>query len=52
MASRKPKKPTLSLLSGKQTNDLDALAQMFKAITGRAPSKAEMKDARKKQKRG
>jgi len=49
--SRNPKKPTLFLLPGKETNDVRALAQLFEKVTGRAPSNAELKSAKKKLKR-
>ena len=51
-ASRKPKKPTLYLLPGKEANDVRALAQLFKNLTGREPSKAELKSAKMKRERG
>jgi len=50
--SRKPKKPTLFLLPGKEANDVQALAQFFTQVTGRAVSKAELDAAKKKLKRG
>ena len=51
-ASRKPKKPTLYLLPGKEANDVRALAQLFKKLTGREPSNAELKSVKKKRERG
>lgn len=39
-------KPTLALLSGKDAFDVDALARLFTALTGRSPTPEEIARAR------
>ncbi len=41
------KKVRLTLLSGKRTQDVNALAKLFKRLTGRDPTPEELSKAKK-----
>lgn len=41
------KKPKLFLLSGKKSEDVEALAKLYEALTGRKPTQQELEEAEK-----